>query len=198
MKKKNIDSIMSIGLFSLALILGYQNRVDTTMVREIPVKIIGKDNENVKKYIEDIDNIDDYLIGLAEVIILTDRPLSSCGITKAEIPLKANAMTIPYKKEICIQTGTYDSLTLSHEFYHLLDYEQYLKTGQSYSEDAKFRETAEKYWNELMLSDYQSSTWQEVFVACMVRYRYIGDEMRERMPDLYFLIDEMVGKTAEG
>lgn len=160
------------------------------MIRGIPVEIIGEENDAVKRYIENINYVDDYLIKLPSKIILTNQKISQV-IHNKEIPTDANAVTIPAEKIIYINTDSYDSMTLIHEFFHLLD------AKFNISSSNKFQELMKKNMVYLNLNPYQSSNYNEMFVGCMLRYRYDGENLRKDCLEVYEFLNSIIDKSVK-
>lgn len=161
-----IPSILFVIIFAIS-----SPKTEKLNVRGIEVEIIGERNDNVEKYVENINYIDDYLIELPNRIILTDESISS--IMNQDVP-DANAVTIPEEMSVYINTASYDSLTMAHEFFHLLD----IKLGDI-SNQKDFQTMIDSNKELLQLNEYQLSNYQEAFVGCMLLYRYQPEELEE-------------------
>ena len=178
--------IISLVVLALLIMFTYSNfknglTSETINVRNINVEIIGGKNEVATKYIEDINYIQDGLIPLAAKIVLTVNDVSEQAGVKTDneyILANANAVTTPENKTIYINTNTYNDLTLQHEFYHLLDYSKQI------SESEKFREMMDRNLEYLNLNAYQSSCYQEMFVAVMLEYQYNKEELKVKCPEV--------------
>ena len=158
-------------------------------VRGIPVIIIGEKNRNVERYLQDIDYIDDDLILLAEQIVFTDNP----AVIEAEIVdgnEKANAITLPKQNIIYINTDSYDSLTLLHEFYHLFDWNE-----GDISNNKEFQKMMQIHDKCLNLSAYEASNFQESFVALLMRYRYKNEELKNKCPEMYQYAQKLLNEN---
>lgn len=196
MKNKKL-LIYAILLAMAAAIVCYvcQSLPTKTEVRGIQVEIYGENNVNVKQYLENINYIDDYLIPYADKIVLTSNHVDiQAGTSKEEIVETANAVTVPQKKTMYINTNSYDSLTMMHEFFHLYDY--HAKDGMI-SNDKEFQNVVKEELTNLQLSDYQLSSWSETFVGCMLQYRYFYEDMKTKCPQTFDYLHALITDVAK-
>lgn len=185
-------------LFIIAIFFGFIimslsiDKPEKMNIRGIKVRIVGEKNENVNEYLKNINYIDEYLINLCDEIILTDKHVNEeAGYDINNAPDGANALTILDKKTIYINTNSYDSLTMMHEFFHLLDYQYKL------TENKDFISFINKHISHWEFSDYQLSSYKEAFVGLMMNYRYNIVDMREKCPEGFDVAIKIV-EMAEG
>lgn len=192
--KKIIVYILFIFIPAIILIssLYFKEKKQMLIVRNIQVEIVGKRTEAVDKYIENIDYIDDELIKLADKIILTNRDVKvEAKIDDKNAPKGANGVTIPEEKTIYINTNEYDSLTMVHEFFHLLDY------SMNISGDAVFQNLMKEHEEHLDFGIYQSSSLQEEFVAVMIQYRYLPDNLKKECHETFDYVENRIEKKSK-
>lgn len=175
------------------------NKKEIIEVRGITVEIIGKRNDVVESYIKNINNIDNYLIKYPTKIILT--PSINTEIKKYgynyEMINDANAVTLMKEKIIILQTDEYDSLSMIHEFFHLFDgYYLNNKDINYISTTDKFISAVKKDIKYMSLSNHQTSSYQEIFVAYMLQLRY-GLDWCGESPNVREYISEILGEIPE-
>lgn len=164
------------------------NKSETVEKRGLPVEIIGNRNNVAERYIQDIDIIDDYLIGIPEKLVLTKNNVDKeAGIDDSNSPEGVNALTIPEDKTIYIQTDEYDSMTMMHEFFHLFDFE----TGQK-SQTEEFKNMIDRNKEKLDLNSYELSNPYETFVGVMLKYRFETELLKYKVPEAYEYCDNLV------
>lgn len=188
-KKISYALFFIIPVILIAIAIGFAlNKSETIEKRGLTVKIIGDRNNVAERYINDIDAVDDYLIGLPDKLVLTKHNVDKeAGIDDSNSSEGVNALTIPEDKTIYIQTDKYDSMTLMHEFFHLFDF----ATGQK-SQTDEFKTLVEKYKDELDLNSYELSNQYESFVGVMLKYRYETRLLKFKVPEVYKFCDNLV------
>lgn len=161
--------------------------ISSTIIRGISVEIHGENNEVVSQYMSNLNYIDDYLLPLAHKVVLTDKHVAiEANVERMEDGI---GYTDAKNQIIYINTDSYDSVVLMHEFFHLFDS---VNREVAISETKEFQTLVEGEWERLSLSDYGASSRNEIFVSIMLMYRYQPQKLMDISPSVFNYINTIL------
>lgn len=182
-------------VLTISLIVGYtyqeRSQVTPKNPSEIRITIQGEKTSVVRKYIQDLNEMNPNLLGYCNEIVFTDKDVAEVAGVKDQMESGYNYLAITTGDgTITLSSQKHKDTTLEHELYHCLDF-RYRSDGESLSSHPHFLSIYDKEKNQLPISSYLKSNPQETFAGCMLAYNKNPDELQSKAPYMFQYIQNM-------